>query len=107
MGILGQLGGRKFLMAILGVVAMGLHNKFGMSSDAVMTIGGIICAYIFGQSFSDGMTGGITSTSTPVTSPTEVARINAAAEAAKMGTAMADNGDAAQDVSAAIDKLNK
>ncbi len=107
-GFLGKIGGRKFILAIVGVIAVALHKQFSwIDSNDVMTIGGIVATYIVGQSISDGMTGGATSTTTPVSDPAEVVRINAAVEAAKMGTALAENGDSAQDIGAAIDKLAK
>ena len=61
MNILGKLGGRKFLVAIFGVVAIGLHNWLGIQTEAVMTIGGIVSAFLFGQGLADGLSGGATS----------------------------------------------
>lgn len=64
MNILGKLGGRKFLMAIFGVVAIGLHNWLNIDTQAVLTIGGVIAAFIFGQGIADGLSGGATSSTT-------------------------------------------
>ncbi len=61
MDILGKLGGRKFLMAIFGVAAIGLHNWLNIDTQAVMTIGGVIAAFLFGQGIADGLSGGATS----------------------------------------------
>lgn len=64
MNILGQLGGRKFLMALFGVLAIGLHNWLNIDSQAVVTLGGVIAAFVFGQGIADGLSGGATSSST-------------------------------------------
>jgi len=64
MNILGKLGGRKFLMALIGVLAIGLHNWLNIDTQAVITLGGVISAFIFGQGIADGLSGGATS-STP------------------------------------------
>ena len=68
MNILGQLGGRKFLMALVGVVAIGLHNWLNIDSQAVITLGGVVAAFVFGQGIADGLSGGATSSSTPADS---------------------------------------
>ncbi len=107
LGILGKLGGRKFLMAILGVAAVSLHKYFAwIDPNDVLAIGAIVVSYIFGQSISDGMTGGATSTTTPVVDPAEISKSIAVAEVAKMGTAMVDNGATPKEVGVAIDKLS-
>jgi hypothetical protein len=64
MNLLGKLGGRKFLMALVGVAAIGLHNWLNIDTQAVMTLGGVIAAFIFGQGIADGLSGGATSSST-------------------------------------------
>ena len=61
MSFLGKLGGRKFLMAVFGVVAIGVHNWLGINTEAVITLGGVIAAFIFGQGIADGLSGGATS----------------------------------------------
>lgn len=60
--ILGKLGGRKFLIALFGAIAIGLHNWLGISEDAVLALGGVVAAYVFGQGVADGFSGGATST---------------------------------------------
>ncbi len=107
-GILGKLGGRKFLMAILGVVAVSIHKYFAwIDPNDVLAIGAIVVSYIFGQSISDGMTGGVTSTTTPVVDPAAINKSIAVAEVAKLGTAMANNGDGAHEIGATIDKITE
>lgn len=66
---IGRLGGRKFLLAIVGVAAVVAQSVLGISPDQVLWIGGIVVTYILGQSVADGMSGGATST---------VARVNSA-----------------------------
>ena len=61
LAILGKLGGRKFLMAVFGVIAIALHSWLGISMEAVLTIGGVVAAYVFGQGVADGFSGGSTS----------------------------------------------
>jgi len=61
MNVLGKLGGRKFLVAVFGVAAIGLHNWLGIDTEAVMTLGGVVAAFIFGQGIADGLSGGATS----------------------------------------------
>jgi hypothetical protein len=60
--ILGTLGGRKFLVAVFGALAIALHSWLGISEDAVLALGGIVAAYVFGQGIADGFSGGSTST---------------------------------------------
>ena len=60
--ILGKLGGRKFLVAVFGALAIGLHSWLGLSEDAVIALGGVVAAYVFGQGVADGLSGGATST---------------------------------------------
>ena len=64
MNMLGKLGGRKFLMALFGVLAIGLHNWLNIDTQAIITLGGVISAYIFGQGIADGLSGGATSSTT-------------------------------------------
>ena len=59
--IFGMLGGRKFLAAIFGALAIALHSSLGIPEDAVAIIGGIVAAYIFGQGIADGLSKGETS----------------------------------------------
>ena len=66
MGVLGKLGGRKFLVAVFSAIAIGLNSWLGISETVVITIGGIAAAYIFGQGVADGLSGGKTSSTAPV-----------------------------------------
>jgi hypothetical protein len=61
LNVLGKLGGRKFLVAVFGAVAIGLNSWLGISEDAVLALGGIVAAYVFGQGVADGFSGGMTS----------------------------------------------
>jgi hypothetical protein len=72
--ILGKLGGRKFLVALFGVIAIALHSWLGIDQDAVMTLGGVVAAYVFGQGIADGFSGGATSTSSAANAPAAVFR---------------------------------
>ncbi len=60
--ILGRLGGRKFLVAVFGALAVALHGWLGIDPDSVLALGGIVAAYVFGQGVADGFSGGSTST---------------------------------------------
>ncbi len=42
---------RRFWMAILGAVAVVAHEGFGLDENQVMTIGGIVVAWIIGDTF--------------------------------------------------------
>lgn len=86
--ILGKLGGRKFLMAIVGVVAIALQSKYHLDPEVIYGIGGIIITFILGQSYSEAKTGGATSSTTPVSSPAEVSRIDQATELIRHETAI-------------------
>lgn len=61
MSTLAAMGGRKFLLAILGVIAIILSNKFGIDQTTVLTVGGVLITTIFGQSLADGLSNGATS----------------------------------------------
>lgn len=61
MNILAKLGGKKFILAIFGVIAVAAHNWLGIDTEAVMTVGGIVAAYVMGQGIADGFSGGKTS----------------------------------------------
>ncbi|HEY3323166.1 MAG TPA: hypothetical protein VGP72_22120 [Planctomycetota bacterium] len=62
LSILGKLGGRKFLMAVFGAVAIGLHSWLGLEEASILALGGVVAAYVFGQGVADGFSGGATST---------------------------------------------
>jgi len=61
--VFGYLGGRKFLLAVFGVISIALHSALGVPESAITTIGGIVAAYIFGQGVADRLSAGETSTS--------------------------------------------
>ena len=61
MSILARLGGRKFIIALFGAIAIALHSALGIDQEAVMTLGAMIAAYVFGQGIADGFSGGATS----------------------------------------------
>ena len=61
----GKLGGRKFLLAILGVVIVVFQERFGISAAAVEQVGYVVISFIVGQGFADGISKGATSTTTP------------------------------------------
>jgi len=63
---IGRCGGRKFLIAITGVILMACKNYFGLDDQTVAWIAGVIGVYIGGQSLADGLSGGATSTSARV-----------------------------------------
>ncbi|HYG77806.1 MAG TPA: hypothetical protein VEK08_22560 [Planctomycetota bacterium] len=60
--ILGKLGGRKFLVAVFGALAIALHSWLGIDPEATLALGGVVAAYVFGQGVADGFSGGATST---------------------------------------------
>jgi len=69
LSILGKLGGRKFLVAVFGALAIGIHAWLGIEEQSVVALGGIVAAYVFGQGIADGFSGGATSTVAQVNSP--------------------------------------
>lgn len=74
MNTIAALGGRKFLLAILAVIAIPLCAKYGFDQTTVLTIGATIISAILGQSVSEAATGGATSSNAP--NPIEQGRIN-------------------------------
>jgi len=62
LNVLGRLGGRKFLVAVFGALAIGLQSWLGVDPEATLALGGVIAAYVFGQGVADGFSGGSTST---------------------------------------------
>ena len=59
---LGKLGGRKFLVAIFGTLAIALHSSLGIDAETINWVGGILISYILGQGVADGLSKGATST---------------------------------------------
>lgn len=105
--ILGKMGGRKFLMMIVGVLALGLHNWLGLDQNAVIAIGGLIATYVLGQSVSEGMSNGATSTTTPVSDPAEISRIDNATEQMRLAGTLAEKGHDPADITELVATLNK
>ncbi|MCZ7646915.1 MAG: hypothetical protein M5U26_16775 [Planctomycetota bacterium] len=66
---LAKLGGRKFIMAVFGALAIALHGALGINEDAVLAIGGIVSAYVLGQGVADGLSAGRTSSVTELEPP--------------------------------------
>jgi len=67
---IGGLGGRKFLVAVLAVIAVVLKEKLGVSEEQVQWVGGIAISFILGQGLADGMSKGVTATAaSPVEPP--------------------------------------
>lgn len=93
MGIIGKLGGKKFLAAIGGVICVLLVNKLGMSEVAANQIVNAIMAMIGGfivvQGASDIATNGVTSSSTLPVDMVELQKVNHAIEVEK--TAQSEN----------------
>ena len=69
LNILGKLGGRKFLAALFGALAIALHSWLGLDEQSVLALGGIVAAYVFGQGVADGFSGGATSSVAKLTGP--------------------------------------
>ena len=67
MNILCRLGGRKFIVAVLGVVAIAVGSLTGhdLKPDTIQWLAGIIASYCIGQGISDGLSGGATSSNPP------------------------------------------
>ncbi len=60
-GVIGKLGGKKLLAALVGVLVVILHSWLGLSPEAAKEIAGLLMTYIIGQSVADGWSGGATS----------------------------------------------
>ncbi|GMV78852.1 MAG: hypothetical protein AMXMBFR7_00360 [Planctomycetota bacterium] len=59
---LGKLGGRKFILAVFGAIAVGLNGLLGLDEASILALGGIVATYLMGQGIADGLSGGFTST---------------------------------------------
>ena len=46
LNILGKLGGRKFLVALFGTLAIALHAWLGLDEQSILAVGGIVAAYV-------------------------------------------------------------
>ena len=66
MGVIAKLGGRKFLVAVLGLVGVVVAALTGFDiSKYQETIIGILGTYLLGQGLADGLSGGATSSTPP------------------------------------------
>lgn len=63
--VIGSLGGKKFVMAVFGVVAVVLAAKFGISEETTYKIAAMVCSFVLGQGVADGLSGGATSSNPP------------------------------------------
>lgn len=59
--ILDLLYSKKFIALIIGLVTMALQQFLGLDAETATKIAGLIGAYLIGQGFSDGFSGGMTS----------------------------------------------
>jgi hypothetical protein len=55
------LHSKKFIAFLIAVAVLAMKNFLGIDEATATKIAGIIGAYLLGQGFSDGMTGGLTS----------------------------------------------
>ncbi len=67
-GLIGKLGGRKFIVAIVGLVAVIVDSLTGwdLTPHKEMIIG-ILGSYLIGQGVADGLSKGATATTTDET----------------------------------------
>ena len=68
---MGLFKSKKFVAFVLGLIVLGLKNFLSIDEATATKIAGIIGAYLLSQGFSDGMSGGLTSSlpGTPQWSP--------------------------------------
>lgn len=61
---LGKVGGRKFIVTILGLVAMIVNGLTGVDIDenTIQMIAGIVASFVLGQGIADGLSKGATGT---------------------------------------------
>lgn len=65
-GIMGKLGGRKFLVALFGLIAVVLLAAFNIDIKPYENaIVGVLGTYLLGQGVADGLSGGKTSSTPP------------------------------------------
>lgn len=65
MKFLAKIGGRKFIVTLFTLIAVALSASLGISETVVLTIGGIVSTYLFGQSAADAVSKGATSSNPP------------------------------------------
>jgi hypothetical protein len=100
--VLGQLGGRKFLIALGTLITLVVHAQFpNANTDTVWAILGVAATYIFGQSYSDAMTNGATSSTTPISAPLDPSQD----ALANMVKALADAKHDGPTISGIVDKI--
>jgi hypothetical protein len=68
---LARLGGRKFILALFGALAIALHEALGLDPETVLALGGVVASYALGQGLADGLSGGKTSSSSELESELE------------------------------------
>jgi len=56
-----MLQSKKFIAMLVGLAAMLLQQALGLDAETATKIAGLIGAYILGQGYSDGQSGGMTS----------------------------------------------
>ena len=63
MGVIGKLGGRKFLVALITLVGVVIASLTGFDIGPYKdTVTNVLAAYLIGQGLSDGLSGGKTAT---------------------------------------------
>jgi len=64
--LIGKIGGRKFLLAIIGAVLIALSSVIGieLSPEKITAVSGIVASFILAQGYADGKSQGATSTTT-------------------------------------------
>lgn len=65
----GKIGGKRFVVAFVALLAIVLHERFGISEAVVLEWGGYAAAYIGGQTVLDKLTAGATSSEKPPAPP--------------------------------------
>jgi len=61
--IIGKLGGKKFIVALLGLIAVVVAALTGyeIAPETLQTVAAIVSSYLIGQGVADGFSGGKTS----------------------------------------------
>ena len=60
-GFVGLLGGKRFLTAFVALIAIALHDKFGLSEEQIVQYAGYAAGFIFADNVVSKLTGGATS----------------------------------------------
>ena len=69
LSVLGKLGGRKFIVAVFGAIAVAANSWLGISEASVTMLGTVVSAYLVGQGLADGLSKGTTSSTPPEVLP--------------------------------------